>query len=130
MPTASYLDLVQAHCRIELLPWPVPEYRFHPRRKWALDLAWPDCKIAVEVQGGIWIGGKHARGKGLTRDHEKINVAQTMGWTVLQVTPDQIRDKSWVGIFTDAFDAWVVKAAPFLAETVISLPKHLRDNRK
>ena len=126
MPTASHLDLVQAHCRIEYLPYPVPEYRFHPRRKWTLDLAWPDCRIAIEVQGGIWTKGKHGRGKGIAKDHEKINVAQTMGWTVLQVTPAQIGDKSWVGIFTDAFDSWVVKLAPFLAEDRITIPAHSR----
>ena len=29
-----------------------PEYRFHPTRKWRFDYAWPENKIALEVEGG------------------------------------------------------------------------------
>mgnify|MGYP006149714629 CR=1 FL=1 len=31
---------------------PVKEHKFHPKRKWRLDLAWPEEKLAVEIEGG------------------------------------------------------------------------------
>jgi hypothetical protein len=69
------------------LPEPVLEYRFHPERRWRFDIAWPDKKIAIEIQGGVWTHGKHSRGKGQINDMKKLNAAQAMGWKVFQVTP-------------------------------------------
>jgi hypothetical protein len=80
----------------------------------------------MEVQGGIFSRKSGHKGKGAKDDMEKLNVAQTMGWTVLQVTPDEIKNGSWVQIFFDAFDVWLVRVAPFLAEDRITLPSHLR----
>jgi very-short-patch-repair endonuclease len=66
------------------LPDPEREYRFHDKRRWRFDFAYPDDKIAIEVQGGIWARGAHARGTGLERDYEKLNAAQMLGWSVYQ----------------------------------------------
>ena len=30
---------------------PLREYKFHPRRDWRFDFAWPEKKLAVEIQG-------------------------------------------------------------------------------
>lgn len=68
----------------------VREHRFHPTRKWRFDIAWPDKRRAVEIQGGIWIGGRHNRPQGMENDAEKLNEAQAMGWFVLVVTAKQI----------------------------------------
>ncbi len=46
--------------------------------------------VAVEIEGGIWTGGRHTRGKGYQGDMEKYNAAQLYGWKVLRYTPDQI----------------------------------------
>lgn len=73
------------------LPPPVLEYRFHPTRRWRLDFSYPGPKVGIEVQGGIFIRGKHSRGVGLIKDYEKLNAAQLMGWIVLQFTPEQMR---------------------------------------
>lgn len=72
----------------------VREFRFHPIRKWRFDFAWPEQKIAVEVQGGIWLGksGAHTSGKGRTRDIEKSNMAAKMGWRMLQIAPEHIKN--------------------------------------
>ena len=40
--------------------------------------------IAVEIEGGVWIGGRHTRGKGFLRDIEKYNEAAAMGWRVFR----------------------------------------------
>lgn len=53
---------------------------------WRFDRAWPDLKIAVEIDGGNWMGGRHTRGAGFEGDLRKINCAQDMGWLVYRYT--------------------------------------------
>lgn len=65
------------------------EYRFAPPRKWRFDYAYPEFKIAIEIDGGIWTQGRHTRGKGFKGDMEKFNNAAKMGWLVLKFTPDE-----------------------------------------
>lgn len=77
----------RAWCQTHGLPRPVEEYVGIPGRRFRFDWAWPDRKVAVEVQGGIWIGGKHGRGSGIVRDHAKMNWSQVHGWRVLQAQP-------------------------------------------
>lgn len=79
--------------RADKLPMPEREYRFHERRQWRFDFAWPDHNppVAVEIEGGIWTGGRHTRGLGFEADCEKYNQAAEMGWTVLRFTPRYIR---------------------------------------
>jgi hypothetical protein len=73
------------------LPEPVPEYRFHPKRKWRFDFAWVKEKIAVEIEGGIWTKGAHVRGKHFLSDMEKYNEAGRLGWRVFRFTPQQFK---------------------------------------
>ena len=68
----------------------VVEYKFCPERRWRFDYAWPSLKIALEVEGGIWTGGRHTRGKGFLGDLEKYSEAAVRGWCVLRVTPDTL----------------------------------------
>lgn len=68
---------------------PVREYQFHPERKFRFDFAWPEQKLAVEINGGIY-GGRHTRPEGYSRDLEKLNLAILSGWRVLQFTAKQI----------------------------------------
>lgn len=66
------------------------EHRFHPTRRWRFDLAWPDRKLAVEVDGGQWMagGGRHNS----DADREKLNAAAIAGWRVLRYSPRQLDD--------------------------------------
>lgn len=34
------------------MPEPVPQYIFHPKRRWRLDFAFPEYKIGIELDGG------------------------------------------------------------------------------
>jgi hypothetical protein len=61
------------------------------RRRWCFDFAWPDLRVAVEIEGGGWVAGRHTRGPGFEADCEKYAEAATRGWTVLRVTPSQVR---------------------------------------
>lgn len=74
------------------LPAPVQEHRFHPIRKWRFDLAWPERMIAVEVDGGVWSGGRHTRGAGFVADCEKTNEATAMGWRVFRFPTPRVSD--------------------------------------
>ena len=67
------------------------EYRFHPCRQWRFDFAWPAQKVAVEVEGGTWIAGRHNTGTGMENDCEKYAEAMCLGWIVLRVTTRQVR---------------------------------------
>ena len=69
------------------LPVAVPEWIFAQPRKWRFDYAWPEYKIALEVEGGIWTRGRHTRGAGFLKDIEKYNAAAALGWLVLRTTP-------------------------------------------
>ena len=69
------------------LPVPEVEYKFDLRRRWRFDFAWPDAKVALEIEGGHWIGG-HG-GNRYEKDMEKYNHA-AVNWRVIRVTPRQI----------------------------------------
>ena len=73
------------------LPAPEREYQFHPPRKWRFDFAWIPLLIAVEVEGGSWVGGAHNRGAGFLKDCQKYNQAALDGWMVLRFTGDMIK---------------------------------------
>ena len=73
-------------------PEPVPELRFHPTRRWRFDFAWPESRIAVECEGGVWTRGRHTRGAGFIADCEKYNAAAALGWCVFRCTSDMLRD--------------------------------------
>lgn len=65
------------------------EHRFHPKRKWRFDVAFPERKIAAEIDGAVWTQGRHTQGKGFIADQEKTNEAQLLGWKVYRfVTAD------------------------------------------
>jgi hypothetical protein len=81
------------------VPAPEPEYRFWPGRKFRFDYAWPAFKVALEVEGGAFSGGRHTRGSGFRKDAEKYSEAAAMGWRIIRVLPEQLceaRTLGWV----------------------------------
>lgn len=70
------------------------EWKFDSERRWRFDFAWPyqSRRIAVEVEGGTWAGGRHTRGSGYARDLEKYNAAALAGWVVLRFSADMVKD--------------------------------------
>lgn len=63
-------------------------------RKWRFDFAYVETKVAVEIEGGVWSGGRHTRGKGYIDDCTKYNRASVLGWTVFRLTPEMITRES------------------------------------
>jgi hypothetical protein len=72
------------------LPEPWFEYQFHTERRWRFDLCWLRGRIALEIQGGIFSGGRHVQGAALLDEMEKLNEAAILGWRVLFCTPQQL----------------------------------------
>ncbi len=61
-------------------------------RAWRFDCAWPDLKVAVEIDGGLFRpdGGRH----NTRTDQEKLAAARALGWIVIHLTAPELRD-SW-----------------------------------
>ena len=68
----------------------VKEYRFNPSRRWRFDYALLKHKVAIEIEGGVWIRGRHSRGKGMVADMQKYNWATVNGWKVLRYVPQEL----------------------------------------
>ncbi|OTG78842.1 hypothetical protein B9T23_01880 [Acinetobacter terrae] len=67
------------------------EFKFHLKRKWSADFHIIGKKILIEVEGGIWSGGRHTRGKGYIGDMEKYNAAVMMGYQVIRFSTEQVK---------------------------------------
>jgi very-short-patch-repair endonuclease len=98
------------HLRALELPEPEQEYRFHPKRKWRFDMAYPGQRIAIEVEGGTFSNGRHTRGTGFTADCEKYNTAAIMGWCVLRFTGGMIESGAAVETVKAALEAKTIGA--------------------
>lgn len=95
-------DFFARLCTTQGLPAPVAEFRFHPTRRWRFDRAWPAHRVALEIDGGVWTGGRHTRGGGWHKDTEKLNTAASMGWRVLRCTPETLHDLALVALLRAA----------------------------
>jgi very-short-patch-repair endonuclease len=66
------------------------EYRFHHERRWRSDFAHVGARVLIEIEGGIWVNGRHNRAAGFNADLEKYLAAGLAGWRVFRFGPDQI----------------------------------------
>ena len=69
-----------------------PEFLFMKDRKYAMDYAWPEYKLCLEVEGGIFMKGNsgHSSGTGIQRDMDKISQSAALGWRTIRVTPNDL----------------------------------------
>lgn len=88
---AMTAHLFELMCDAHDLPRPTPEYRFAAPRRFRFDYCWKEQKIALEVQGGLFTGGRHVRGAALLKEHEKLNEACIRGYRVLFCTPQDVK---------------------------------------
>lgn len=98
-------QLFDAQVHARFLPMPTPEHRFDSSRRWRFDRAWLNCKLAVEIEGGTWVKGRHSRGAGMRKDAEKYNAAILQGWRVLRFTGDMVKDGSAIQVVERALYA-------------------------
>lgn len=68
----------------------VRQFKFCDSRDWLFDFAHTPSRVVLDIQGGVWIHGAHARGAGITNDCEKYSTATTLGYKVLLATTEQV----------------------------------------
>lgn len=97
-----HFNLFVMMCRAEGLPAPVTEHKFHPTRRWRFDYAWIEQRVALEVEGGVWTGGRHTRGAGFVKDMEKYNEAVCLGWRIIRCQPNDLCKENTLDIIRRA----------------------------
>jgi very-short-patch-repair endonuclease len=83
--------LLEMHLRELRLAF-VKEHKFHPQRKWRFDYWLFLDDAAVEIEGGIWVGGRHTSGAGYSKDLEKYREAAAMGFRVFRFSTSEVLD--------------------------------------
>lgn len=61
-------------------------------------------QIACEIDGGLWIQGRHSRGAGRQSDMDKINTALTLGFCVFVFSPQDVlsgKAKEFIRLWLD-----------------------------
>lgn len=61
------------------------EYRFDQKRRWRADFAHLPSRTLIEIEGGIWIQGRHNRAAGFVADMDKYLEATLAGWSVVRL---------------------------------------------
>jgi very-short-patch-repair endonuclease len=102
---APVRDIFTSICKTDMGVECVKEFKFHPTRKWRFDYAIPEHKIALEVEGGVWTGGRHTRSKGFLNDVEKYNTGTLLGWRIFRVTPDDLFKTKTMNMIKQAIEA-------------------------
>ena len=92
MPRSKGEELFIEQLKVAGLLIPEEEYKFLPDRRFRFDFAWPRWKLAVEIEGATWSGGRHSRGKGFENDCIKYNLAVRDLWRVLRFTTQMVKD--------------------------------------
>ena len=87
------LEELRRHLAARGIVPPVREWRFaDPAAGWLFDLAWPEARVAVEIDGGFFAkgGSRHGMGEGAREDLAKRNAALLLGWRVVHVLPENV----------------------------------------
>jgi very-short-patch-repair endonuclease len=101
----------------QILEWKLPEPELEVLfavdvfgRKWRADLCWPERKLIVEVDGGVYVGGRHTRGRGYEEDCRKQAAGVLLGFRWLKVTPTHIDTEEavkWISAAIERrFETW------------------------
>jgi very-short-patch-repair endonuclease len=95
--SASWEDDFDYAVKSHLLPVITRKFLFAKQplgRRWEADFAYPDLKLLIEIDGGVWRrgGGAHSHPSNIQRDMEKSNDAALLGYRQLRFTSDQVRN--------------------------------------
>lgn len=89
-PRSKIEEAFAGQLKLRRVEAPQREHRFC-ERKWRFDFAWPEKKIAVEIEGGVRAMGRHQRPEGFSNDIQKYNRAVMLGWRVLRFTGRMVK---------------------------------------
>jgi hypothetical protein len=101
------------------------EYRFSPPRRYRWDFCHPESKVAIEIQGGVWMGKSgHSGGTGVLKDYEKLCLAASQGWRVFLLA-DSMITVEYLGSIARAIEPPELTAIENLDELAVNYqPKH------
>jgi very-short-patch-repair endonuclease len=103
---ARFEDLLAFQIKSLGLPAPERQYRFAKgmKRQFESDFAWPELKLLVEVEGGIWKrgGGAHSHPLDVERDIERRQYAVLLGFFVLPVITDEVTSGKAIAVIQQA----------------------------
>jgi very-short-patch-repair endonuclease len=78
----------------------IRQFKFIADRRFRFDFATDPADgmelVAIEVEGGQWIKGRHNRGKGMENDAEKYNLAALHGWRVFRFTTSMVMQEKQI----------------------------------
>ncbi len=94
-----------AFCEKHGFPPPTPEHVFVLHRGWKFDYAWVESKVALELEGGTFMQGRHSSGPGMRADMWKYNEAAIRGWLVLRCETGKARSARTLGVLWRALMA-------------------------
>lgn len=105
----SRRDELQNQLLLELklsgYPEPVAELRFHEKRRWRFDFAWPKEMIALEIDGGVRGKSRHFSAKGFFNDAEKYLEADILYWRVVKTNYKMLEDGTALKLLRRAFES-------------------------
>jgi hypothetical protein len=79
----------------------VKEYKFCKERKWKIDYYLPDLNAAIEVEGGVWSGGRHINPKGFLNDIDKYNAITMAKIQLLRIDTDRLNSQYFKGLILE-----------------------------
>ncbi len=82
------------------------EFRFHPKRRWRADFAHLESRTLIEIEGGVWVRGRHNQGAGFMADAEKYFEATLAGWRVVRLAAPQITPANLRRIIAAIRNGW------------------------
>lgn len=100
---------------------PIWESEYHfaldVSRKWRFDFAWPEFKLAVELNGLMVkyhegrrvVATGHASLDGIIKDYDKLNAAVILGWSVLSFAQSHVASTAAIDMTQRALTAkgWI-----------------------
>lgn len=75
-------------------------------KNWRFDFAWPQQKLAVEVEGGAFVTGRHTQGAGFTEDLLKYHKAMQLGWVIYRCDAKLIKTGEAVALVEALLKQW------------------------
>ncbi|MFN2588444.1 MAG: endonuclease domain-containing protein [Actinomycetota bacterium] len=90
-PAASPLEArLERRLRRSKIPAPLQQHEVRlDGHRYFLDFAWPDERVAVEVDGYRW----HSSREAWRRDRERLTTLRRAGWTVVNATREDVDDR-------------------------------------
>lgn len=73
---------------------PLTQHMFYDKRLWRFDFCWPPLKVALEIQG---YGPGHTSRKSMYNDANKHNTASALGWSLIYLTGEHLKDNKIEG---------------------------------